>query len=401
MIKAEPKTILHFIWTYFEVLRDLFDLQQDNEIIRKEAFADVLNTHKKDIKIQLLEYKIVRQVNDDYELRDVYFKLIEFVLFEFRPLLPEEIDKFGTSITDLFRKIKKGIDSDRDILLERIRAISVQIKEFSDAVEKNSIRLLSETRELKGNVNRIDYKEKIQKASFWIEYYIIPLNTILDVNHSQSILSKLLNISEFANQRRLNMEDEGVRQSFEKLYHLLMQTNDEVLRQSKLLTNELLPLIERIRTESLILTGFIQFLKNPYRVTPPRFLKTDKDSPYSNKIYLNTIEYFEQFLQGNDAIIDIDNVEADRWLFKKAKYKEEMMKAIPIENFFDWCQKQLKGEDKHVTNEKVFALTSLLFDDEFEVTSLTKGVMVKLKTDTSNLNVPKLKVDKHGIPTES
>lgn len=401
MIKAEPKTILHFIWTYFEVLRDLFDLQQDNEIIRKEAFADVLNTHKKDIKIQLLEYKIVRQVNDDYELRDVYFKLIEFVLFQFRPLLPEEIDKFGTSITDLFRKIKKGIDSDRDILLERIRAISVQIKEFSDAVEKNSIRLLSETRELKGNVNRIDYKEKIQKASFWIEYYIIPLNTILDVNHSQSISSKLLNISEFANQRRLNMEDEGVRQSFEKLYHLLMQTNDEVLRQSKLLTNELLPLIERIRTESLILTGFIQFLKNPYRVTPPRFLKTDKDSPYSNKIYLNTIEYFEQFLQGNDAIIDIDNVEADRWLFKKAKYKEEMMKAIPIENFFEWCQKQLKGEDKHVTNEKVFALTSLLFDDEFEVTSLTKGVMVKLKTDTSNLNVPKLKVDKHGIPTES
>lgn len=401
MIKAEPKTILHFIWTYFEVLRDLFDLQQDNEIIRKEAFNDVLNTHKKDIKLQLIEYKIVRQVNDDYELRDVYFKLIEFILFEFRPLLPEEIDKFGTSITDLFRKIKKGIDADRDILLERMRAISAQIKEFADAVEKNSIRLLNETRDLKGNANRVDYREKVQKASFWIEYYIIPLNTILDVNHSQSIASKLLNISEFANQRRLNYNDEGVRQAFEKLYHLLMQTNDDVLHQSKLLTNELLPLIERIRTESLILTGFIKFLKNPYKVTPPRFLKTDKDSPYSNKIYLNSIEYFEQFSHSDDAVIEQDNVEVDRWLFKKAKYKADLMQALPVPNFFEWCHKQLKAEDKNVTTEKVFALTSLLFEDDFEVSALDKGVMVKIKTETTNLNVPKLKVDKHGIPTES
>jgi hypothetical protein len=403
IIKAEPKTILSFLWNYFEVLRDLFDLQQGSDIIRKESLNAVLLSHKKDIKNQLIEYKIIRSVNDDYELRDVYFKLIEFILFEFRPLLPEEIDKFGNAITELFKKIKKGVDSDRDrdILLDRIKAISVQIKEFSDSVEKNTIRLLNETRELKGNAQRIDYKEKIQKASFWIEYYIIPLNTILDVNHSQSISNKLLNISEFANQRRLNYDDEGVRQAFEKLYHLLIQTNDDVLRQSKILTNELLPLIERIRTESLILTGWIQFLKNPYKVTPPRFLKTDKDSPYSNKIYLNSIEYFEQFAVSDDAIIEPDSRETERWIFKKAKYKEELVKSLPIVNFFEWAHKQLKSEDKHITTEKVFALTCLLFDDEFEVSAYKKDITVKIKTDTTNLNVPKLKVTQHGIPEES
>ncbi|HWY98232.1 MAG TPA: hypothetical protein VNY36_04005 [Bacteroidia bacterium] len=402
MIKAEPKSILYFIWTYFEVLRDLFDLQQDNGLIRKEELASVLNQHKKDIKQQLMEYKVIRNVNEDYELRDVYYKLIEFILFEFRPLLPEEIEKFGNAITELFRKIKKGVDSpDRDILLERMRAISVQIKEFSDAVEKNSIRLLNETRELKGNVNRIDYKEKIQKASFWIHYYIIPLNTILDVNHSQSISNKLLNISEFANQRRLNYDDEGVRQSFEKLYHLLIQTNDDVLKQSKILTNELLPLIERIRTESLILTGWIEFLKNPYKVTPPRLLKTDKDSPYSNKIYLNSIEYFEQFMVADDAIIEDDNTERERWIFKKNKYKKELVKALPIVNFFEWANKQLKSEDKDITTEKLFALTSLLFEDDLEVSAYNKDVTVKIKTNTSSINVPKLKVTKDGIPAES
>jgi hypothetical protein len=110
--------------------------------------------------------------------------------------------------------------------------------------------------------------------------------TILDVNHSESISNKLLDVSEYANQRRLNFEDEGIRQSFEKLYHLLIQTNDDLLKQSKILTNDLLPLIDRIRTESLILTGWIEFLKYPYKISPPKLLKMDKVNPLSNKIYL-------------------------------------------------------------------------------------------------------------------
>ena len=129
MIKAEPRTILSFLHNHFDVLRDLFDFQVDNGLIRKEELTLVLEQHKKDIRLQLIEYKIIRQVNDDYEFRDVYYKLIEFVLFEFRPLLPEEIDKFGNAIMELFKKIKKGIDADRNILLERIKALSVQIKE--------------------------------------------------------------------------------------------------------------------------------------------------------------------------------------------------------------------------------------------------------------------------------
>src|SRR5690606_22302808 len=111
---------------------------------------------------------------------------------------------------------------DRTILVERIKALSSQIKEFTDSVEKNSIRLLNESRELKSNVNRLDYKEKIQRASFWIQYYILPLNTILDVNHSESITNKMLAVSEFANHKRLTLTDEGIRQAFEKLHFQLI-----------------------------------------------------------------------------------------------------------------------------------------------------------------------------------
>lgn len=397
MIKAEPKAILYFIWNYFDVVRDLFDTQTNEGLIRKETLAIILDKHRKDIKPQLLEYKIIRPVNDDFELRDVYHKLIEFVLFEFRPLLPEEIEKFGNSISELFRKIKQGIADDKNILLERLIALSAQIKEFADSVEKNSIRLLNETRDLKANVNRIDYKEKIVKASFWIQYYITPLNKILDVNHSESISNKLLDISEYANRRQLNFDDEGIRQSFQKLYYLLRQTSDDLLRQSKILTNELLPLIERIRTENLILTGWIEFLKNPYKIVPPKFLKTDTDKPYSSKIYLNTKEYFEQFTHAEEAIIEEETDKEQKWIFRKSHYKKKLIEKLPLENFFDWCNDELNGETNDITNQKVFALTGLLFEEDLEVSFSEKSETITIKTATSNLNVPKLIVKRNGV----
>jgi hypothetical protein len=396
MIKAEPKTILYFIWSYFDVLRELFDTQSQEGIIRKEALSLILERNKRDIKSQLIEYKILRSINDDFELRDVYYKLIEFILFEFRPLLPEEIEKFGTAISELFRHVKEGANGDKAILVDRLRALSSQIKEFTDSVEKNSIRLLNESRELKSNVSRLDYREKIQRASFWIQYYILPLNSILDVNHSESITNKLLDVSEFANQKRLTFMDEGIRQSFEKLYFQLIQANDDLLKQSKLLTNELLPLIERIRTESLIITGWIEFLQSYNKIQPPKLLKPKKDNPYSKRVYVNTKEYFEQFKVDEDAIIVEDDQEYETWVFNKSKYKRKLIDSLPIENFFDWCSNQLKQDTNEVTNEKVFALTGLLFEDDLEVKSNTEEKVLNIQTKTSKMSVPILNVKRNG-----
>jgi len=255
MLKAEPKTILNFLANYFDSLKDLFDIQSNEGIIRKEQLMQVLSERNDAIEAQLIDYKIIRKIGDDFEFRDTYFKLFEFILNEFRPLLPETIQKYEQSIGKLFSKIREGIKGDNLILKNRIDDLNNEIREFSEAVEKNTIRLLAETRELKSNFEKLDYKEKVRKASFWIDYYIIPLNNILDINHAESITNKLFDISQYVNVRRLNFNDENIRLQFEKLYNFLVLTNDNLLRQSKLLTNELLPLIERIRTESIILTG--------------------------------------------------------------------------------------------------------------------------------------------------
>jgi hypothetical protein len=118
MIKAEPRTILSFLHQNFDIMRDLFTLQSADGLITKEMYDMLIQRHGHTMNIRLREYRVVRSMGSDYEMRDVYFKLMEFLLFEFKPLLPETIEKYKTSIGDLFLKIRKYETQDREILQE-------------------------------------------------------------------------------------------------------------------------------------------------------------------------------------------------------------------------------------------------------------------------------------------
>ncbi len=398
MLKAEPKTILNFLANYFDSLKYLFDIQAADGVIQREKLAQVLAERNDNIEATLLEYKILRKIGEDFEFRDTYFKLFEFILNEFRPLLPETIQKYEQSIGRLFQKIREGVKGDTLILRNRIDDLYNEIKEFSEAVEKNTIRLLAETRELKSNVDKLDYKEKVRKASFWIDYYIIPLNNILDINHVDSITNKLFDISQYTNVRRLNFNDESIRIQFEKLYTFLVMTNDNLLRQSKLLTNELLPLIERIRTESIILTGWIEFLKQPYKSPVPKIFKPERNYPYSNDMYLNAKEYLEQFITEENILVEDPIANSDKWVFNKELYRSKMLEQLPIDSFFDWCGLTLRSEYKDIETDKFFALTGLLFEDDITLElDETEKDRKLIKTSQMTLRVPKIKILKYGI----
>ena len=58
--------------------------------------------------------------------------MAKLLLSEFKPLLPETIEKYKLSISELFLKIRKSIaqQSDRDILQERVKNLNQQIREF-------------------------------------------------------------------------------------------------------------------------------------------------------------------------------------------------------------------------------------------------------------------------------
>lgn len=396
-MQAEPRTILRFLLEYFDIINDLYETQSKDGVIAYEQLNLLLARHNSDIKSQLLGYKILSSVNDNYEIRTVYYNLIEFILSEFKPLLPETIEKYHVSISELFRKIKENINGDKVILNNRLSEVGNEIRAFYEMVEKNTISLLNETRELKANVKKVDYREKIIKASRWIDEYILPLNKILDINHNASIANKLYDISEFSNKYRLNFDDEGTRILFGKLYFQLIQVNDNLLRQSKILTNELLPLIERIRTESIILTGWITFLKNPYKQKVPSLFEGKRTNIYSKNTFFNAAEFFEQFKNDADVYFEDEINKEEKWIFDRDFFTQKLKSNLPVDNFFKWCSKTLNEEYKKVEIEKFFALTSLAFDEDILLEYPLKAAYEKIKINDLIVTVPKITISKHGI----
>lgn len=381
--------------SHYDLLRDLFDLQVKNNIITKKALSICLENYDKNIHAQLTEYQILVEQNDDFAFNEPYLILFEFIHQQFKPLLPEEIEHFGEAIKTLFLKIKEGINEDKNILLERIEALSSQIKKFTNAVVNNTKSLLAESKELKANNKKIDYQEKIQKARYLIENYISPLNTILDVNHSQSIYNELLNISQFTNVKRFDYIDESIRREFEKLYHLLRQVVKDLNLQSIILTNELLPLIDRIKTESEYLRGFLHYLTNGrcYKeIQPPKIFVPTRDNIYNRFVYENTKEYFEQFKYEDEIIVVEDSQQTSDWIFDKSKYKESLNKNLPVEDFFKWCESSIKKESENFSFDNFFMVTSLLFEDDYEISVNRDSKKISVSNENSELVMPKLTI---------
>jgi hypothetical protein len=396
-MRAEPRTILYFIWNYYDILEEVFTEHRSFGIVKRERLEEILAKTDSDLENKLIDYKILKRINEDFEFKPAYYSLFETILHEFKPMLPETIEKYHYSISELYRKIKTEINEDKQLLSSRLNDLSLQISEFYDMVEKNTTSLLKETRELKANVVKIDYREKVHKASYWIENYIIPLNKILDINHSNSISIKLYEIGEFANNKRLAMDEDSLRINFEKLYNQLIQTNDDLLRQSKILTNELLPLIERIKTESIILTGWIEFLKKPEKYPVPEMIKSARNTTYSRSIYLNAREYFEQFEDMDNFYLEEDGTLHDNWIFNREAYRMKLEQKLPIENFFGWAVDTLETEYEKIETEKFFALMGLLFEEDFQLEVSDEIKTQKIYTDELALKVPMIKISKYGI----
>lgn len=254
---------------------------------------------------------------------------------------------------------------------------------------------MAESKELKANNKKIDYQEKIQKARYLIENYISPLNTILDVNHSQSIYNELLNVSQFTNVKRFDYIDESIRREFEKLYHLLRQVVKDLNLQSIILTNELLPLIDRIKTESEYLRGFHFYLTNGncYKeIQPPKIFVPTRDNIYNRFVYENTKEYFEQFKHEDEIIVVEDSQQTSDWIFDKSKYKESLNKNLPVEDFFKWCESSVKQESENFSFDNFFMVTSLLFEDDYEISVNKDGKKISVSNENSELVMPILSI---------
>ncbi|MEY3398914.1 MAG: hypothetical protein RL220_1508, partial [Bacteroidota bacterium] len=177
-----------------------------------------------------------------------------------------------------------------------------------------------------------------------------------------------------------------------------IQTHNDLLKQSRILTTELLPLLERIRTESLLLTGWIEFLRNPYKVEPVALLKPNRGMPQAKDMYHKTKEFFEQFTSQEPLVIEDTKVDFDRWIFDRELFKDKLEHELPLTDFFSWCMKTLKHDFSNVDTDKLFAVANLLFDEDLLIEFNKKAERLNIKTQSSTLTVPKLKIYRNGLP---
>src|SRR3990167_1480072 len=399
-MRIDPREILRFIERNFEAVRQIFQLQKDDSIIRFETLYQICNTNDIELK-KFLDYKILKRTgNNDFQLTTYYQYFFEFILREFSLELPAAIEKYRLSITQIYNQL---IDehNNKNLIVTQINNLIQQVKEFTEAIDNNITRLDDDTKDLKANIQKISYVQKVEKATEWIEYFIKPMNNILDNNHPDSITNKIAEISNYANQQRLFYPDVNLRIQFDKLYTHLEAANKELLTQSNYLVRTLLPLIHRIKTESQILSGFIEFMKNPTGYQPLLLFKVVDFNIYTRNANLNAKEIFEHLTSPQPVYLDEMHDFVLPWRFEREEYKQLLLKSLPVENFCQWIVATLNKKEEDISWEKFMSISTLLFEEDvlMEVQN-GRSNGFNITVENFNLKVPIIKVN-YGISSQS
>jgi hypothetical protein len=160
-----------------------------------------------------------------------------------------------------------------------------------------------------------------------------------------------------------------------------------------------LPLIERIRSESMILTGWIEYLKNPGKVKDVPFIpRTYRTYAFNNSMYFNALEFVNEYMNNVDIYLDEAPLTGgDKWIFNKEMYMTKLTQELPLKNFFEWAGKTLQGEYQTIETEKFFSLSTLLWEDSIELEFDEKADRMIIKTSDMNLRVPKINIKRNGL----
>ena len=399
-MRIDPREILRFIERNFEAVRQIFQLQKDDSIIRFETLYQICNTNDIELK-KFLDYKILKRTgNNDFQLTTYYQYFFEFILREFSLELPAAIEKYRLSITQIYNQL---IDehNNKNLIVTQINNLIQQVKEFTEAIDNNITRLDDDTKDLKANIQKISYVQKVEKATEWIEYFIKPMNNILDNNHPDSITSIIAEVSNYANQQRLFYPDVNLRIQFDKLYAHLEAANKELLTQLSYLVQTLLPLIHRIKTESQILSGFIEFMKNPTGYQPLLLFKVVDFNIYTRNANLNAKEIFEHLTSPQPVYLDEMHDFVLPWRFEREEYKQLLLKSLPVENFCQWIVATLNKKEEDISWEKFMSVSTLLFEEDvlMEVQN-GRSNDFNITVENFNLKVPIIKVN-YGISSQS
>lgn len=398
--KADPDKVLRFIEENFGLFQQLYRAQLDDNVVAGQAFDEIVRGSGDITVRRMFDYKLLIPQYNDYRLSEPLRQFMAFLLSEFKPLLPEELDKYRISLEELLDRIGGAGKYHSPVLLrERLDALYDEIQRFLDNVESNTGQLLRATQELKTNKDQMTFSERVRKARHLIEHYIEPLSRILDVHHRESIANVLTRISTFVNEARFVAEEPRIADRYTQLHDLLRAADRRMVDQSRIITRELLPLIERLQRESEILNGWVHFLERPFHREVPRLPKRTAFSLTGGHLATEVQFFLEQFIHRPEAVVlrtEAEPLGSRSNYFNRQSYVRRLAQALPVANYFEWCHEALSTYEDRPNSTRFFRICSLAFEEGDRWTMSFSDERTRIRLGDLELEMPVVTVRKNG-----
>jgi hypothetical protein len=349
----------------FSFIELLYRIRKEDDSITNDDLQKIC-TEKEFNREKLFEYGILLDQLEGNLIFNIHYKrFIEFLLKESNLSLPDRWANQTKTINDAFAKLQ--VCTDKDTIIRIVRALRETISEFTTGLNDELRKLFKDTESIKtGEKTDNELTIRISKTREWIEVFVKPLNDIFDSRQELTIIKSIRDVLNYSNYKKFEENDFEIRQLYEQLYYFSDNTNKELNIIIKHLSNELIPLLRRIESNSLILKGLGIFLQKPFdRTDLPILSRRKNHSIYSKEFADEANLFLDQFQRKETIYFENDLIAIDDWIPDSEHYKSELLKNLPIENFYKWCYNQLQTETEHINIIKFISLANLIHEKEF------------------------------------
>jgi hypothetical protein len=386
-----PTRILSFMHDNFSFIELLYRIRKEDDSITNDDLQK-LCTEKEFNREKLFEYGILLDQLEGNLIFNIHYKrFIEFLLRESHLSLPDRWANQTKTINEAFAKLR--ICTDKETIFRIVRALRETISDFTTGLNDELRKLFKDTEIIKtGERTDNDLTLRIAKTREWIEVFVKPLNDIFDSRQDLTIIKSLREILDYANYKKFEENDYEIRQLYEQLYFFSDNTNKELNSIIRHLSNELIPLLRRIESNSLILKGLGAFLQKPFaRNDLPILARRKNHLVYSKEFADEASLFFDQFKHRETIYFEDDLTEIDDWIPDSEHYKNELMKNLPVPNFYEWCYNQLQTETENISVIKFISLANLIHEKDFYA-EFSDNQKFEIELSDAIIKLPKVKL---------
>ena len=398
MYKATtPDDILRFMSKNLQGLRLLFEAGRRQGYVLEQAVFEKIRLEN-DLELEdLLRFRFVKQQpTQDYKLRKQYTDFLEFIFESAALNLPDRFKFFADSIRSQFNELQQELDKSK--LPDHITSLQNQLDDFLTEIDIQTRQLLRETEALKASgEHESSLQERIATATRWLDSFIHPLTQVLQAQSPDAIVAQLHRINTYAHQQSLFEGEPELARLFRHLYGEALRVSEELTRLSNQIVRELMPMLERIRISSKIMTGFFHLLEAFRQNQEPDLpfyglLNRRNRRVYSTDWKARAEMLLDNFFIEPERFLEEVVIADDNWISDTNHFKSRLKASLPVDDFYGWCYDFLKTETPNVTLHKFFSVSKLLLDNDFEADFLEDSYRFNLELEDATLSLPKIKL---------